>query len=986
MDHTTFEPKEIKTIRSPEAPTNFYKDLPTMENEIRFEPTLYIFLGTMPAQIGWRLRNLLRQAYGNIPVVRFLWVDSDTTVDQQAAPYFSTMERAELSGFNADDVISNLKMYPSIRNWWPRETRLKPGFIRRGANQIRLVGRLALFRMYNDRNYGPAFIDKLRHAIDQLQQIDNFDATEKMSKNGLRYIVERGSARVVIFYSTCGAQGSSTCFDVAYLCRALLANNNPTIISVALLPPVLDRAIKNETQIQREKIRANTYAWFKENEYLLGNPYWRLTYPEGAPVSVQAPPFDLNFLIDIGNQAGDRLGTEDDIFTMISQAVFLDTGSSIGGAMRGFNANVSTLLGEFQGRRRAYSSLAAASLIFPVRKISGYASARLGQLLISHGLLAESELKAVSETASALVGRLGLHDSQLLETLLAGRQVANMNAPAIRKADSVEAIRGLVTAQETRDVQERLSQANLITEGAQALLGEVQTALKAEVTQLIIANGIQFTQAVLITLVADLVNASLVDEETASLVGNKIRLFQVGVNESDLIQAQSELQSAKERLRALDGELLGMALRAFLKKSWQRDLDHTRTDCIHWEEEINQRSLQLSAQREAANLYDQVIDQIRCLFGVLSAIKQVALQANEILEQSAIDHLKPSGLDQGIYELALEVVDADFIQAYYHRRATNLEALPTYRAFGAAQGAISLDLLTGWSARELADRLLKYGQSVFEPALENLSMLEALHEYYGEQAPVIIEAQFDRLVRYCHPFWQYNANTGIQGLEGKSIIGVDDEHSELVPARYRSDIQFEIKSTGFKHRIDVARVLHGLPAFLLRGMSDYKAYYDLRRTGIDPLHVLPESAQIAEVIPEERQEARQVFAVACTLGYIIQIGSWYYFDPSKDYSKHHIHPGRENRLGQGRENAEDEFAQRTDFVQFAETLVEAEIEQVGNRETILLLGRQIDEHKQILSGMAPENELRRQFEKEMRALLEKQRQLGYLGQQAPLAA
>lgn len=957
-----------------------------MENEIRFEPTLFIFLGTMPAQIGWRLRYLLRQAYGNIPVVRFLWADSDTTVDQQAAPYFSTMERAELSGFNADDVISNLKMYPSIRGWWPRETRLKPGFIRRGANQIRLVGRLALFRMYNDRNYGPAFIDKLRHAIDQLQQIDNFDATEKMSKKGMRYIVERGSVRVVIFYSTCGAQGSSTCFDVAYLCRSMLSNSNPTVISIALLPPVLDRAIKNETQIQREKIRANTYSWFKENEYLLENPYWRVVYPEGAPVSVQAPPFDLNFVVEIGNQAGDRLGTEDDVFTMISQAVFLDTGSSIGGAMRGFNANVSALLGEFQGRRRAYSSLAAASLIFPAQKISKYASACLGQMLVNQGLLGEPDLKAVSETAAALVGRLGLHDAQLLEALLAGRQVVNLNAPAIRKAATVEAIRGLITAQETRDVQERQSQANQITERAVSHLTELQTGLKAEITQLIANNGLQFTQAVLNQLISDPTGASLIDEETASLVGNKTRLFQVGVNESDLIQAQSELQSAKERLRALDGELLSMALRAFLKKSWLRDLDHARTDCIHWEDEINQRSLQLAAQREAANLYDQVIDQIRRLLGVLSEIKQTAMQANVILEQIAADNLKPSGLDQGIYELAQEAVDADYIQAYYHRHAANLEALPTYRAFGVAQGVTSLEQLVSWNGRELAERLLKFGQTIFEPALENLSMLDALYEYYGDQAPVVIEAQFDRLVRYCHPFWQYNANTGIQGLEGKSIIGVEDEHSELIPARYRSDIQFEIKSTGFKHRIDVARVLHGLPAFLLRGMSDYKAYYDLRRTSIDPLHILPEAARIAEVIPEERQEARQTFAVACAMGFIIQIGSWYYFDPHKDYSKNHIHPGKENRLGQGRENAEDEFAQRSDFVQVAETLVETEIEQVGNREAITLLNRQIEEHKQVLSGMTPENELRRQFEKEMRALLEKQRQLGYLGPQISLAA
>src|SRR5690606_35257270 len=145
-------------------------------NEIRFEPTLFLFLGTSVGQIDWRLKSLIHRAYGDIPVLRSLWVDADSTIDPQAAPWFKNGERVELTGFNSDAVLAHLGNFPHVQNWWPRETRLKPGYISHGAGQMRPVGRLALFRMFNDRNSGPAFIDYLTAAVEAIQQIDNIDA------------------------------------------------------------------------------------------------------------------------------------------------------------------------------------------------------------------------------------------------------------------------------------------------------------------------------------------------------------------------------------------------------------------------------------------------------------------------------------------------------------------------------------------------------------------------------------------------------------------------------------------------------------------------------------------------------------------------------------------------------------------------------------------------------------------------------------------
>ena len=289
---------------------------------------------------------------------------------------------------------------------------------------------------------------------------------------------------------------------------------------------------------------------------------------------------------------------------------------------------------------------------------------------------------------------------------------------------------------------------------------------------------------------------------------------------------------------------------------------------------------------------------------------------------------------------------------------------------------IKLELLSAWSEGEWADRLQAHARLYFEEEVENTSLLAALQEHYGAQAPKKTAEFFDRLVRYCHPFWQYDANSGIQGQEGKSIIGVEDEHSPLIPERYQQDPQYEIKSTGFKHRIDFARVQHGLPASLLHEMPDYKAYYDKRRKGIDPLHVFPEAYLAQEVMPEQKSEARNIFAVAAAFEYVIQIGSYYYFDPQKEYSTQNIRPVREYRLDQGREKAEDAFVQRVDFLQEVDQLVEKEIVNMGNQAAVQLLETRIAEYKQALAKMSPDSDLRRQYEDEIRALQAKQVDLG----------
>lgn len=949
-----------------------------MTTEIRFEPTLFIFLGTSSGQIGWRLKDLLRRAYGDVPILRFLWLDADSTIDPQLASWFRPSERVELVGFNGDAVLSNLNNYPTIKTWWPRTSRLKAGFISRGAGQMRPVGRLALFRMFNDRTTGPAFIDKFRQATEAIQQIEHIDATERMSTDKHHFVVERGSVRVVLFFSTCGGTGSSMTFDIAYLCRHFLRDLNPSIMAVAVLPSVIDKAIKNETPTQRERIRANTYAWFRENNHLLERPYWQVTYPEGAPVSVQAPPFDMTFVLELGNQAGNRLNSEEDIFNMIASAIFLDTGSSIGGAMRGFNANVSVLLEEFRGRQRAYSSLAAASLIYPAEKILSYCSARLGAKVIRQACLGTPDPRDVEETATAILARMRLQDDQILEDLLAGQQVSGLNLPAIRKAGNIEEIRRLLALQEETDSKEREYLKTKITEETEQRLLRSKDDFQKEIMRLILEKSAQFAQAVLTEIAGGNSSGKRTVGTKYLLSEFRARITEHGVHEMELATALAEHQRSLQRLRNMAGDVLRTVQRLLLRKSWQEGLNRARNDCLSWMDSRNQRTFQLHAQRQAIHLYGQLGEYLRSQGGTLAGVLQALERAAEKLDVQAAENLKPLNAEEGIYELTIEAVDAGYIRHFYEKQMSSLHPLAVYHKFSQSQQIDSWQALLSWDETKWADGIQQDSRRYFHDEVENTSLLHALTEYYDERAPQKIEEELDRLARYCHPFWQFDTNSGIQGQEGKSIIGVEDERSDLIPEKYREGTQYEIKSTGFRHRIDFARVQHGLPAFLLRDMGDYKAFYEQKKKGIDPLHVFPEAFLSSDVMPEEKKEARLSFAIAAAFDYVIQVGSFYYFDPEKDYSQRQIRPVREYRLDQGREKAESAFVQRDDFARLADELIERDVVNIGNQAAIVLLDERVTTYKLALSTMSPDSDLRRQYEREIEALQIKQGQLGKL--------
>ena len=950
-----------------------------MKTQIRFQPTLFICLGTNSGEVGWRVKKSLQRAYGKVPVLRHLWIDIDNAVTQTARPWYSAAERVELSGFNPAAVARNIDYFPAIREWLPETAKLPTVMLTGGGStqQMRLVGRLALFRMFNDRTRGPAFIDRLRSEIEALFEIENIRATQAMSRDGREYIVEPG-CRVIFIYTKCGGSGSALVFDIAYLARHLLDGKDPTIISIGILPAVVDRAILSEAQAQKDKIRANCYAWFKEDNYLTENPYWNVAYPEGGPVEVVAAPFDYRFVVDMENQAGFRLNSTEDVFNMIAQAVFMDTGSSVAGAMRGFTANLAVLDERFQGKRRVFSSLAAASLVYPKERLLQYCAARMGRSLLLEGLLGPADPQQVEVAASTLLAQLRLRDADLLADLLQNAYIKMLNESAILKAGDVSAAAAQIDALESQNQAARRAEAEKLDTAAQRRLAEVLAGLEREIAQLAVKKGARFAAAVLERLLEH-APAGAVDDGVLSLDGLKTRLLQQGATEGDLALARKETEKARESLKRLDDGIEDMLERAVNLGGWKKKFALFKRDNLTALGKVNDLTLQLAAQRHAASLYDQTAAQADHFRAMLNAAAAAAgLAARELQSESERLASKNDAETAG-YEFQQEI-DLDFDE-YYREKVTRADALTLFPAMIPAAAGESLPAFGQW-CQACRPQVAAYAGQFFQKDLEETSLLGTLAaqaRQRGMDAHELIEAQLTRLVEYCHPFWQYNKDRGLSDLEGKSIIGVEDEDSPLIPESFRNGTLYEIKTTSIRDRIDVVRVQYGLPAFMIRGVEECKAVYERRRKVDYSLHILPNMENADDVMPEQGVHNREIFAGALVFGYIVQSGSWYYYDPERGHREHGIVPGRDLRLAQGRERAEEVFSRRKDWASAVDGCIDAEVRQMGNAAAIAMLDEAIKTHRAAMAKMTAEDSLRRQYEKEISAFIVMQRRWGKVG-------
>lgn len=872
--------------------------------EIHVEPTLFVFLGPDAAQVGCRLKQRLLQAYGPLPLWRFLWVGIGSLRGGEAEAWVDVGERAEP---------------------------------------------------------GPVLGDQLRVEIEALQRQETLEATEALSDESMRYLVERPGGRpgvrAFIVFALGDREASALSFKVAYLCRHLLREAQQTIVSIALLP-LLGEGVVDEAQ--GERLRANAYAWFREHENLLHSPLWEAQGPDGERIRLETPPFDLSFVVDLSNQAGERLASADEAYAMVALALFLFAGAPASAMMPAREGRVAPLRSRFQDRFRAYSSLAAAALVYPWENVLGYCRATFAGAMLSDGLLAEPAAGQVQAAVQELLERMGLGERAILEALRAGYSVPGHEPSVVSEVTTVQAALSQAQAQEERHVRLRREREPKLDEVVAELQIRTKSALEAEVPGLVISRGVPFARAVLGQFRAEMLRRAQ-DDAVQAL-------------RASLDEAKGKRQAAQVRLDGLDRGIRQALRKIFAPRAWRRDLAASRDELLHWVEEIGRLEVAFAVQGKAQALYTQLGAEAEELEGRLGRVQKTLEGAQQSLRRIAEGYLREPAAERGVFQLSTQALGAGYIRRYYGERVRALSALLAYRDWAADLAGKTLADLEAWEETDLVQRLQERANAYFVQELEGASLLEALDSHYGMQSPAMIEIQFNELLKRCQPFWRYDAGAAIRPSEGRGLFGVEDAGSTLVPGRYRWGEGYVLVSTRSKQRLEAAYTEHGLPAFLLRDMAEYKACYEkLCAEGGDVLHALSMEQLAVDVFPDKAWEARETFALAAALDMIVQLGGWHYFDPQREYARERLRPGRDLLIDQRRDWAEEAFVMRADWVAQAKRLVEKAFADMGREEALRLLEGRIAQYRELARGMP--DELRRQYEREMRILEERRDRL-----------
>jgi hypothetical protein len=550
--------------------------------------------------------------------------------------------------------------------------------------------------------------------------------------------------------------------------------------------------------------------------------------------------------------------------------------------------------------------------------------------------------------------------------------------PAIRRSENVATALRLLVAQESDNRNQRQEQADLIKERAESLQDEAKEALGSKVVEVVKGRGIHFATLFLEELMAQ-PPLGKVDRATTSLVGLKRRVEgKVGSSERALAEAERSYSKAKARLKALEAKWWWRVIKFILKLlfMWRRTLRGRTASCITYMREANERFLDLEAQRRARDLYNALNEEVKRLHSSLAQVRQRLKVAASSLSAEAREELMPPSPKEGIYELAKEVVDADYIQRYYEEKVAPIDIPTAFREFSKGLPDVRVAQLEMRSEKEYARLLKEHASGYFREGLERIRVLDIMSEGPPKEVERRIEEEFQDFLEYCEPFWWYDK----EGLGEQpdpipiNIIGVEDRGDLRIPRRYQN----MAISTGLRHRIDAVKILHGISAFLIRGMRDYKGCYEKERGGIDPQHISKGWERFEDIFPEEVErvrEARDVFAKALAFDFIVQIGTWFYFDPERKYKEIKMRPPLENRLAQGREKAEDAFIERAEMVEEAGRLIEDEIVRRGNEAIIAFLDEKIAENEKKIAEH-PTSPLRSFWEREIEAFKRNQRDLG----------
>ncbi len=799
------------------------------------QPTMIVGLGGSGKKILTRLKTRFLKDFGEVPDnVRLVSFDIDPyeevdTLGEQGVRLTPNEEFFDIGNVPAGDIVRQIRskkeVYPELRTWLDPEIPLQESNLRRGGQQNRQLGRLALFWNLQTRNMRNVLEGKYL----QLRE-----------PKGAAGIAEKRLSNTVVVYilgSLAGGTGGGMIIDTAFVVRDIANSmglaDDTSIVGVLILPRVFD-------MVKQEAIQPNALAALKEIDYFMSIPdknrkLNKILYSGEMAISSMIQPFNICYVIDAIGATGKALVGPERLFPMVVDAVYLLAGSKMGSQAW---SNINNI-GRAFSDKKVFSSLGVASLVFPAYEIHHLIAAHVGRDVVASHFLGtiteglDTQMTQVQKDVDRFLTKLRAGTPELIgESLGLGSDGKKMHID-LREDDRLS--------------RPRLAQVprNQVHSRVNTTLSELTADFDVKIRKRLDVNRGEFMRLFLesddglpqyIKAVVDNPQERTgIEVASFFLKELKTRLTQLEIDADRFQRDRNDrFAQAESRLESRDQELKEIANQnGLIKKSIERPRDEYI--------QTGQERTEAYLAKEISMATKQIV--VEMLSGLGEAEKKLKALLDRLV------YVKDSFLPEKIKYYQQEINGMDAVRRLPVTRQQDIEKIYAQRKDAATHKIIQSVLGGSTGLLALADEDSDVlGLAIYNAALESLSdiyniQLEDLVKEREKETkdPVSHTEWLTKVEENAEVFWRYEeAQAGAKQGLGQliQVTGVKDT-KETIYKGTTSQMR-SYCSTNNPHLLTVLQMQHGLDYRHMSQIASYEANYRAALKQNRTPHIFPE--------------------------------------------------------------------------------------------------------------------------------------------------
>jgi len=794
-------------------------------------PTMVIGLGGMGVSVVRHVKQRFRLMWNKwsngrveqeeltekLPgLLQLLAVDTEELVNQPGKEPLYSHEFAYLGKFDATRLVDHKQHHPEIDAWWHYPD-LPLGYIFHGAHQLRPIGRLAFFRNY------VTFRQMLEDKYDDLRKFRDIEHAQNCG-----FPVVDNLQLIYIVCSLCGGTGAGMFLDVVHRVRALV-RNNARIVGIFFLPSTLEQDVRSD--LQRRRIKANTYAALKELNYFQETQRFKALYPSEERSLPDTPyrPLDNIFLLERMNVDGRSLSSKAEAEQLAAHLIQLHSFSHLSSEILKVEVNVTS-------ERTAHVSNPRPSTTADTQKYLSYSSFSASAIVMPQETLLEFWRHVFA--------------GDVLD-----RFVRSVRNPAVDTWDSVWnrhlTLRNQLRTQFQQvadkpatptELTTAIHKVNMTIKEVNQRRGYWHTtwhAIAEEFRQTIAETGLEGA-----LMLSKCVAPSEGKGHRESLTNS--HLFQI--DDPPRRVEETDREAWKEQASSHAGiweQISGLIARASGKST--RKSEEIR------ERRRMQAELSLRLDELDRAIIDAVKEKIHELREALDrqrrVIEEESLPEADRNARKAADHLQPHVLDHSastetVYELETGAVGHDYLDLFLEE---------TRRELGEEVWVDTLQELTHdfWTGLpevmsaskmlEGIDRIIGSRPDVLERVRDLADIQHVLKVQYADGVPRPYNRR-DQLFQRTGPFLRWDGDRfqfNEADLEHIRVVGVPDDGDKSLLTTLASYRDFTRVRTGDRTRMDTVWIVHGFRVDLIEKLEEFYAQYDSKDFNKRELHLNP---------------------------------------------------------------------------------------------------------------------------------------------------